>query len=236
MSIAKRLNGVLGVQWERFLEPFRVSGGRASGPSRPIVFIGESPHTDEVNSGCTPEDRHPLAGESGKIVTTALTGLGVFEDQEDEPIGALRPNWLSIINVSEVPLNPAAYLQLIAKDKVQLDTTQRPSLEQWAKMMYSFQLIKNGPVKRSRGECFVNEVETHIKNDFHCRAESEVGCNTQLVVCLGKAAELYYKPLCSEGGVTRVLNEAHPSRSHKKVWNTSEELQKEVQRIVRNSR
>lgn len=200
MNIAERLDGLWGVQWQRFLDPFRVSGGSACGASRPVVFIGESPHTEEVESGSTPEDRYPLAGESGKRVTKALASV-FAEGERDRPISALAGNWLSIVNVSEVPLDSAAYQRLIAKRTVVLDATERPTLERWLKLMYSFQLFKDGPVKTRRKEDFANEVERRIKDDFRCRVTSAVGCETQLVVFLGHTAKGYYRKLFPDCGI-----------------------------------
>lgn len=174
------------------------------------MFVGESPHTDEVSSGSTPEDRFPLAGESGKIVTEALAS--VFpEGERDQLVGALAPDWLGIVNVSELPLDPAAYQRLVAKDTIALDTRARPSLEAWLKLMYSLQLIKNGPVASHREEDFANAVDQHIEDDFRCRVTSAVGCATQLIVFLGCTAKGYYRKLFPESGVPTELAR-HPSR------------------------
>ncbi len=231
MDIAERLNGVWGVHWQRFLNPFRVSGGAASGASRGVVFVGESPHTDEVSSGSTPEDRFPLAGESGKIVTEALACV-FREGERDQPVGALAPDWLSIVNVSEVPLDPAAYQRLVAKGTVALDAQARPTLEEWLKLMYSLQLVKNGPVASHRKEDFANEVDRHIEDDFRCRVTSAVGCTTQLIVFLGCTAKGYYRKLFPECGVPTEFA-SHPSpRSGSTTGWIDDDVRQRIQAIA----
>ena len=168
-------------------------------------------------------------------MTRGLAGAFAESDM-DEPIGALAGSWLSIINVSELPFDSAAYQQLIAKGEVALDETQRPSLEQWLKLMYSFQLLKRGPAD-ARREDFANDVERHVNDDFRCRATSAVGCETQLIVFLGSAAKDYYEKLCPECGAPNAYA-PHPSRKsgNSNVWRVDDQLRREIQRIVRASR
>ena len=165
-------------------------------------------------------------------MTKALAGA-FAEGDRDKPIGALAGNWLSIINVSEIPLDPAAYQQLIAKGEVELDATQRPSLEQWLQLMYSFQLFKGGPVGTRRNEDFANEVEKHIKDDFRCRVATAVGCDTKLVVFLGATAKRYFEQLCPD---VRISSEcaSHPSPrpGNTNGWQICEKVKQSIKDTV----
>ena len=169
-------------------------------------------------------------------MTKALAGA-FAEGDRDKPIGALAGNWLSIINVSEIPLDPAAYQQLIAKGEVELDATQRPSLEQWLQLMYSFQLFKRGPVKTCRHEDFANQAERHIKDDFRCRAAPTVGCQTELVVFLGPSAAAYYEQLGLECGARKECA-PHPSpkSGSSEAWEIPDRLGREIQNIIGQAR
>ena len=219
MNIAERLDQLWGVAWTPLLNGFRVSP-----PSRVarVVFIGESPHTDEVRSGDEPEDRSPLAGDSGKKVTAKLRGVDVVPDHESRPIGQLATScvdWLSIVNVAEVPLQAAAYASLVAQGDVSVGSTDTPTLTQWLKLMYSFELIRGG-FASTRREPFADEVDHLIKADFECRVRAAVGERTRLVVALGGTAAAYYGNVCADLPNARCA--AHPSS--KSNWNVSEEV------------
>ena len=213
MNISERLDGLWDVEWAHSLDSFRVSRPTPS-PSPPIVFIGESPHTDEVKSGDTPETRYPLAGRSGKSVTAALGDLE-SDDQACRPLGELVArgvvDWLTIINVCEVPLDPGTYALLVAKGDVAVDPTRSPSLEAWLKLTYSFQLIKDGAAGH-RQNCFANEVDQRVKADFKRRVGDAVGDSTRFVVLLGDTAKGYYELMCADLNVG-VRCAPHPSPS-----------------------
>lgn len=231
MNITERLDELWDGEWKCLLDNFRVSGGLRMNTQ--VVFIGESPHTDEVQSGCTPECRYPLAGQSGKIVTEALRGILPSEHCE-RPIGQLAADgdidWLSIINVSEMPLDVGVYHRLVARDIVTLNSAWKPSLEDWLKLMYSFQLIKNGAVKNCRQESFANDVESRIKDDFLCRARLVVGCNTKLVVFLGNTAKSYYEKMCPGFGIeTRCVKHPSPKSQESNKWTTDRDFCLEIQ-------
>ena len=238
MNIAQRLDDLWGGTWEALLDSFRVSGQPRSPGGTPVVFIGESPHTNEVKSGTEPASRHALAGKSGRRVMNALDGL-VPNPESDQPIRSIgdlatrgHVDWLTIINVSEVPLDPATYQSLIAKGDVTLGTAATPSLEHWLKLMYSFQLIRDNPSAQSRQLPFVSEVETHLKDDFCRRITSAVSENTRLVVLLGDVAKAYFGRLSSRFEVERSELE-HPSTSEN--WKIPCEVLDGIRDLVRPS-
>ena len=222
MNIVARIDELLNGEgkWKSMLDHFLVSGIPRRNAS--VVFIGESPHTDEVLSGCTPDSRYPLVGESGKTVTDALRDI-LPRTKSDQPIGQLATDesvsWLSIINISEVPLDVGVYHQLVTTRKVTPNLTEWPSLEHWLKLMYSFGLFKKGAVERGRRGKFVNDVEKKIKEDFSCRSELAIGCKTKLVILLGNTAKTYYKLNCSELGVeTKCVPHPSPKSKASDKW------------------
>lgn len=74
-----------------------------------VVLLVESPYRREV-SIC---HMHPLAGSSGKKVTRIFAHHDLIDAQLEDPIGCLVKNgmipWLAIMNVSQLPLDKAAY-------------------------------------------------------------------------------------------------------------------------------
>lgn len=236
MNIAVRLDKFCEGNWKCLLDRFRVSGRPQT--NAPVVFIGESPHTDEVQSGATPECRYPLAGRSGKTVTEALRSV-LPREQHDQPIGRLaahgKVNWLSIINVSEVPLDIGAYMQLVAKGRVTLNCMQVVSLEHWTQLMYSLHLVKGGAIKNSRREDFVNKIEDEIKEDFCWRTKQVVGRDTKLVVLLGDTAKGYYEQLCSRLGVdTKCVPHPSPKSWNATSWEHNQDLPSAIQSVIRD--
>ena len=106
-------NGCLSVEDGKYLERYVVPDiPKAEDCSAvKIVFLVESPHTEEVR------DRYPLAGSSGCNVTKDLIfdhdlGEGLADEYRNAPIGSLakaKISWLSIMNVSLLPLQKSAY-------------------------------------------------------------------------------------------------------------------------------
>ena len=238
MDVAERIAQKLNVcDWQPLLDCFRVSPRMCT--PRKVLFIGESPHTDEVKSGCDPERRYPLAGQSGKRVTESL-GDTVSGNQGDQPIGKLvaegNVDWLGIINVVEVPLDPAAYQQLVAKEEARLNSKGASlCIEDWLKLMYSFNLIKSNPSAESRRECFVQDVVSWIADDFRCRLQNAVGRDTELVVTLGCVAHFFYDQCKPERSV-KVMCAPHPSpRSKEGKWEIAEDLRSELRRIANST-
>lgn len=96
------------------LTPYVVDDIRRGEPDGPnIVLLLESPHTVEVCRG------YPLAGQSGADVTKALRPVvNVPEGPDDCPFGEVlqdpaiddRLRRFSVMNVSQLPMQSAAYL------------------------------------------------------------------------------------------------------------------------------
>ena len=238
MDIAERIAKKLNVRgWQPFLNRFRVSPPTAT--TAKVLFVGESPHTDEVKSARLPESRCALAGESGKQITKSLGDI-VSGGGDELSIGKLVANgsvdWLAIINVAEVPLEASAYWQLVANGKVQVDLCHAsPSIADWLKLMHSFSLIRTNPRAKSRHESFVDDVESCISNDFCCRLQNAIGQNTELVVALGDVAQAYcsqYKPKRS----VKVMCAPHPSRrSNEAGWIIPDALRSKLRRVANST-
>lgn len=222
MNIVERLGQLPWVDWAPLLNAFRVS---PSCRRARVVFIGESPHTDEVKSGDAPEARSPLAGSSGKNVTKKLKDL--LPDGESRPIGELATNWLSIVNVAEVPLQPSAYASLVAKGCVPVGGRETPPLMEWLKLMYSFERIRGG-FASTRRQPFAEEVDHHIEADFERRVRAAVGDHTRLVVALGNTADEYYRHACADLAEPKFA--PHPSKG--RSWSVSEAVLRAIKEAV----
>ena len=214
MNIADRISLASQVcEWKPLLHRFRVSA--RPNESKKVAFIGESPHTDEVKSANSPEDRYPLAGDSGKNVTRTLAEAGVVSNSLiGQPIGKLVNrnvvDWLTIVNVAEVPLDSTVYQQLVANGEVLLDSLESPELTDWLNLMYSFEAIRSRPKVKKRRNCFVRSVERCIIRDFDCRVRGAIDHNTELVVLLGNVAQAYYKRLDQQNSASAMCA-LHPS-------------------------
>ncbi len=96
------------------LTPYVVDDIRCGEPDGPnVILLLESPHTVEVCRG------HPLAGQSGADVTKALRSVvNVPNCPDDCPFGEVlqepaiddRLKRFSVMNVSQLPMQSAAYL------------------------------------------------------------------------------------------------------------------------------
>lgn len=242
MNIAQRIAEKSNVPaWQPVLERFRVSF-RTTVPKK-VLFIGESPHTDEVRLACRPEKRYPLAGQSGKRITATLSDI-VSSDQRCQAIGKLvasgSVNWLSIINVVEVPLDAAAYQTLIVNGNVNPDPEDASlRITDWVRMMHSFGLIKADPKAKSRRNDFVDDIESCIIGDFCHRLRNAVNEDTELVVLLGEVAKAYYER-CDLKQRVNPFYEAHPSpksmssggTTDKSSWNITKELRWELKKVA----
>ena len=194
MSIIQRLDGRLDGCWCPFLSAFHVPDvqGRSgsSGPS--VVFVVESPHTSEVRSGNCADFRYPLAGDSGKEITSKFIEEGLLcPSYTGQPLGEIVRNgcldWLRVVNVCELPLQADTYHQLFAA--ADRDTgVELPSLKEWGELMLASKKIL---AFRTHKSCrwpsgpLVHE----IMDDFRDRLRGAVS-NSSLVVALGQVAKV----------------------------------------------
>lgn len=143
---------------------------RPIGDTVKIVFLVESPHTDEVD----PENKYPLAGYSGQNVTEKLIfghSFGLREltrlrnGDRNISIGKLilenKIPWLAIMNVSLLPLKKNAY-----------NHTRSQSGEMQT-LWCAFKEIKRELEERIEGElCPISRnVYDTIVNNLVCRIE-----------------------------------------------------------------
>ena len=194
MPIIQRLNGRLDGCWCSFLSAFHVPDPQAqsgaSGPS--VVFVVESPHICEVRSGECADLRHPLAGDSGKEITSKFIAEGFLCSRHDgRSLGAFVRNgcldWLRVVNVCELPLQADTYHKLFATGELDLGAGL-PSLQAWGKLMVASGMVRAYGTKKSDRwpeEPLVQE----IMDDFRERLRGAVS-DSSLVVALGKVANV----------------------------------------------
>ena len=194
MAIIERLNAKLDGCWCAFLRTFRVPDAHApvGTTGARVVFVVESPHISEVQSGKCENCRVPLAGRSGKAITSKFVENGLLSQRRaDRPVGELAGegelNWLGVVNVCELPLQADAYHQLFAAGELNLDAGL-PSLQAWGKLMVAFRKIRNYD-KKTKGLSArrVDDIEREVMEDFRERLQCAVSDST-LVVALGEVA------------------------------------------------
>ena len=167
-----------------------------------VVFILESPHTDEIRK------KHPLAGNSGKAVSKLF--------DEKEPIGALIKDSLvknvAIVNVCNIPMNISAYKcsdleklncfklillnwlrKTIGTDKKAIDNNFKDCNEE----------------KREMIEKIVDDMKRRL-----CKLQSNLKTKQIVVVPCGNVATAFWKKVvCKNNSVSVIEDIPHPSRN-----------------------
>ena len=193
MPIIERLNRKLDGCWCPFLSAFHVPDPQAqSGSSAPsVVFVVESPHICEVRSGKCADIRYPLAGDSGKTITSKFIEEGLLcSSHAGRPLGAIVRNgcldWLRVVNVCELPLKADTYHQLFAAGKLG-STAGLPSLQAWGELMCATKRVRAFGAKKS--DRWPSEPLVHeIMEEFRARLRATVS-DSSLVLALGKVPE-----------------------------------------------
>lgn len=179
-----------------------------------IIFLVESPHTDEVKR----ENRYPLAGHSGRNVTEDLMSRGQIQPyididrDRDISIGKLvrdnRIPWLAIMNVSLLPLQKIAYGRVEAhSDEVQT-------------LWCAFKEIKRELEQSEEGDLCPTSKKVYeaIIHEFACRIEQvATQCQPNLIIPFGNVAR---RSLCKAKQARPQSLQALPI-SHFKVWHPS---------------
>ncbi len=195
MAIIQQLDARLDSHWCPFLSAFHVPDVQAhvrkTGAS--VVFVVESPHTCEVRSGKRADCRYPLAGRSGKEITSKFVDKGLLcSHHAGRSLGELLQegnlDWLRVVNVCELPLQADAYHQLFAKGELDTgsESASLPSLQGWGKLMVTFRKIRKYG-KTTSCKWPDNDLERAIMEDFRERLRRAVS-DSPLVVALGEVA------------------------------------------------
>ena len=193
MSIIQRLNKRLHGCWCPFFSAFHVldlqAQSETNGPS--VVFVVESPHTSEVRSGERADLRFPLAGNSGKAVTSKFIHDALLCSRHaDQPLGALARDghldWFRVVNVCQLPLQADTYHQLFASAELDLGAGL-PSLQAWGELMVAFRRIRGYGENTSSGWPKDN-LEREVLEDFRERLRCAVS-DSPLVVAFGRVAK-----------------------------------------------
>ncbi len=146
-----------------------------------IIFVLESPHTDEVKNG------YPVAGKSGKDISKVLFGLS-------EPFGKLlyekKITNIGIVNVSNYPLQKSAYKN------------------QDLKTIEFFEQIRQNPKTRKYDKNSINPTINKIMIDFKNRITT---CRDKKVVLCGNFAQNAFDFWLDENEFKDILRVPHPS-------------------------
>ena len=146
-----------------------------------IVFVLESPHTQEVKNG------YPVAGKSGNDMSKVLFGL-------DEAFGKLIYEQtiknIAIINVSNYPLQKSAY--------------QNPQMRE----LEQFEKIRQNPRLRKYDKDGINAVVKPMMEDFSKRLSKHK--DEKIVLC-GNFAMAAFDSVLNETQFKEILRVPHPS-------------------------
>ena len=161
-----------------------------------IIFILESPHTQEVKNG------YPVAGKSGNDMSKVLFGL-------DESFGKLiyerQMDAIGIVNVSNYPLQQSAYVG-----------TPPPVSE-------FFDKIRQNPKPRKRGAEDLNLVINKMLSNFKNRLE--VHKDKKIVIC-GNFAQSAFNCVFNDDEFSSVIRVPHPSFNNWKKEKYKESIEK----------
>ncbi len=146
-----------------------------------VVFVLESPHTQEVKNG------YPVAGKSGNDMSKVLFGL-------DESFGKLIYEHsiknIAIVNVSNYPLQKSAY-----------KNPQMIELEQ-------FEKIRQNPKLRKYDKDGINAALKPMMEDFATRLSAHK--DKKIVLC-GNFAQAAFDSVLDETQFKEILRVPHPS-------------------------
>ena len=146
-----------------------------------IIFVLESPHTDEVQNG------YPVAGKSGRDMSKVLFAM-------NEPFGELifeqTIKNIGIVNVSNYPLQKSAY--------------EPP----FAKVLEFFDKIRQNPKLRKNSNIKINLVIKKMLDNFSNRLELHK--DKKIVLC-GNFAQSAFDEIFKDEDFKMVLRVPHPS-------------------------
>ena len=230
-TIVERLNGSLAGDWVETLTNFRVIDVPAEGEVPSSLLICESPHIGEVTDEPI-EDRYPLRGNAGKVVTKALIAHGVPGAgalQGTEPVGLLvkqrRLNSIRIVNVCELPLQSEAYAQRLTPALIQ-NLPRHLVFREWCRLVLAFRTVRE--LRRNSPETNDALVD-HILEDFRCRLGDLQRVRSRPALVCGLVAQACWRRLNlpAPNGLNGVNFVAHPSR-HTAWFDSSTRLKDNV--------
>ncbi|MEA3371300.1 MAG: hypothetical protein U9Q40_08155 [Campylobacterota bacterium] len=181
-----------------------------------IVFVLESPHTQEVKNG------YPVAGKSGNDMSKILFGL-------DESFGKLiyekKIKNIAIVNVCNYPLQKSAY---IGVPKLELGNEGCPEMCKEGDIEF-FEKIRQNPKLRKHDRVGINAVIEPMMSDFVSRVKKHK--DKKIVLC-GNFAGAAFDSVLDETQFKKVLRVPHPSFNNWKKEKYKEVIE-ELKRFVR---
>jgi len=161
-----------------------------------IIFILESPHTQEVKNG------YPVAGKSGNDMSKVLFNL-------DESFGKLiyeqHIKGIGILNVCNYPLQKSAYKNQDLKE------------------IEFFEKIRQNPKLRKYDKMGINPTVIKIMDDFKSRLS--VHKDKKIIIC-GNFAQSAFDSIFDENNFSSILRVPHPSFNNWSKIKYKENIQK----------
>jgi NADH/NAD ratio-sensing transcriptional regulator Rex len=167
-----------------------------------VVFILESPHTDEIKK------KYPLAGNSGKAVSKLFN--------QKKPIGALinekEIKDVAIVNVCNIPMNISAYKcsdleKINCFDLILLNWLRKTIGTDRKAIDHNFKDCKEE--KKEMIEKIVDDMKARL-----CRLQSKLKTKQIVVVPCGNVAAAFWKKVvCKNNSVSVIEDIPHPSRN-----------------------
>lgn len=169
-----------------------------SNPDSEYVFILESPHNDEVESG------YVACGRSGKSMAKVL---GISQDKSlGELLKTTNRKDISVLNISCAPLQKVKSKKIRVKDRVIKDIQRVREKDFKNKEEYL----------KKRWHIQLKEFEKFILQDFTKRMSPLINTPEKktIIVC-GNFAKAYFKAFLEETPLSfkKVLYVPHPSRN-----------------------
>ena len=209
-----------------------------------VVLLVESPHTDEVKLSEDIHNRYPLAGRTGRDVTSKLMDwkraleLPELPELPVQPIGQLvheehhTVRTLGIINVSQLPFQCKAYKRI--HRIVPQRRNDCRNHEHWDSYIDHMRIIRQNPCQGNRRDANCRRLDEEIAIDLRRRLTPLHGDDHDvLLVLCGGVAQEFYRKATNRGPVIIRLNTCnlpHPSLGN---WdNLDPQNDQRLQRIL----
>ncbi len=192
------------------LRKYKVNDLRSVDGSSQIIFVLESPHTEEFAHG------HPVAGQAGKRLAVLLGSVGLISKDESQfPLGCLIKSGkitnIAVMNASQIPLDKKFYRKMEAESEV-IEILNNFKCRLQKKTQVSFQPNE--------------KVENYLLCNFVARLKELVSKSTDVIIPLGHFASNFVKAAFVKDDDLSDYNVfygvQHPSS---RTWNNSKNVE-----------
>ncbi|WP_154116231.1 hypothetical protein [Vibrio cincinnatiensis] len=188
---------------------FIVDDLSSSNGTNQIIFVLESPHTNELIH------KHPIAGQAGERMSGLFEILGLLSSEDAQlPLGCQIKRGVienvAIINAAPIPLDKKIY----CRETINLE------------LIESLSGLKQRLEKRTQASYKPQGyIEQNLLSDFYSRLNAMIKPSTNVIVPLGNFASNFVKALQPQS-VKIVYGVNHPSASTWKSENSLNSLRK----------